>query len=64
VFLNVAIATDGCNLISRHKFLAQNLEVKIASMVSVHCHAHRLASTCYFPDAGLYIMVYETVKAL
>jgi len=60
----VAIATDGYNLISRHNFLAQNLEAKIVSMVSVHCHGHCLASACYFPDADLYSMVYETESAI
>jgi len=44
VFLHVAIVTDGCNLTSRRNFLAGNSEAKIVSMVSVHCHAHRLAS--------------------
>jgi len=40
----MAIATDGCNVIGRHNFLAQKLEAKIVSLVIVHCHAHRLAS--------------------
>jgi len=34
------------------------MEAKIVSMVSVHCHAHRLTSACYFPAADLYSMVY------
>jgi len=37
----MAVATGGCSVIGRHNFLAQNLEAKIVSMVSVHCHAHR-----------------------
>jgi len=53
-----------CNVMGPHNFLAQNLEAKIVSMVSVQCHAHRLASACYFPAAYLYNMVYETAKAL
>jgi len=60
----VAIATDGCIVIGPHNFLAQNLEAKLVSMASVHCHAHRLASACYFLDVDLYSMVYETAKAL
>ena len=63
-FLLVAIATDGCNVIGRRNFLAQKLEAKIVSMVSVHCHVHRLASACYFPAAHLYSVVYETANAL
>ena len=43
-FLHVAFATDGCNVIGRHIFLAQKLETKIVSLVSVHCHSHRCAS--------------------
>ena len=46
VFLRVAIATDGCNVVGRHNFLTQKLEAKIVGMVSVHCHAYRLASAC------------------
>jgi len=41
VFLHVAIATDGYNVIDPHNFLAQTLEAKIVSLVSVHRHAHR-----------------------
>jgi len=63
VFLHVVIATDGCNVIGRHNFLAQKLEAKIVSMVSVYCHAHRLASACYYTAADLYSTVYETAKA-
>jgi len=36
----MTIATDGCKVIRRHNFLAQNLEAKIVSLVS----AHRTAS--------------------
>ena len=64
VFLHGAIATDGCNVIGRHNFLAQKLEAKIVSLVSVHCHAHRCASACYYTAADLYSMVYEAAKAL
>jgi len=62
-FLNVAIATDGCNVIGRRNFLVQKLEAKIVRMVIVHCHTHRLASTCYYTAAELYSMLYETSKA-
>ena len=34
VFLHVAIATDGCNVVGRHNFLTQKLEAKIVGMVS------------------------------
>ena len=44
IFLHVAIATDGCNVIDPHNFLAQKLEAKIVSLVSVHRHAHRFTS--------------------
>jgi len=60
----VAIATDGCNVIGRHNFLAQKLEAKIVSLVSVHSHAHRFASTSCYTAVDLYSMVYETAKAL
>jgi len=40
IFLHVAIAADGCNVIGRHNFLMQKLEAKIVSLVSVHYHAH------------------------
>ena len=53
-FLHVATASDGYNIIGWHNFLAQMVEAKIASMVSVRCHAQRLASACYFPAADLY----------
>jgi len=43
----VAIATDGCNAIGRHNFLAQKLEAKIVSLGSVHCHAHRFGFLLY-----------------
>ena len=36
----MAIATDGCNVIGRHNFLAQKLEAEIVSLVSAHCRAH------------------------
>ena len=64
VFLHVAIARDGCSVVGRNIFLAQRLEAKSVSLVSVHCHAHRLASASYSTAAGLYNMVYETAKAL
>jgi len=59
----VPIATDGCNVIGRHNFLAQKLEAKIVSMVSVYCHAHRLTSASYYTAADLCSMVCETMKA-
>jgi len=40
------------------------LEAKIVSLVSVHCHGHRLASASYYTVADLYSTVYETAKAL
>jgi len=52
-FLNVAIVTDKhvfpergycCNVGGRHNFLAQKLEAKFVSLLSVHSHAHRFAS--------------------
>jgi len=58
----VAIATDGCNVIGQHNFLVQKLKAKIVSLVSVHCHAHRLASASYNTAADLYSMVCETAK--
>jgi len=64
VYLHVAIATDGCNVIGRHNLLPQDLEAKIVGMMSVHCHAHRLAPACYLPAADLYSMVHDTAKAL
>ena len=64
VFLHVTIATDCCNVVGRHIFLAQNLEAKIVSLVSAHCHAHHFASAPYCTAADLYSMVYETAKAL
>jgi len=63
-FLHIAIATDGCNVIGRHNFLAQKLEARIVSLASVHCHAHRFASASYNTAADLYNMVYETAKTL
>jgi len=59
----VAYAKDGCNVIGRHNFLAQKLEVKYVSLVSVHCHVHRHAFAFYYAAADLYSMVYETAKA-
>jgi len=44
--------------------MAQKLEAKILSLVSVHCHAHRLASASYYTAADFYSMVYATAKAL
>jgi len=64
VFLHVAIATDGCNVIGRHNFLPQKSEAKIVSLVSVHRHAHRFALASITTAADLYSMVYETAKAL
>ena len=52
VFLHVAIATDGCNVIGRHIFLAQNLEAKIVSLVSAHSHVQRVAY-CFTVSIGL-----------
>jgi len=43
----VATATDGCNVIGRHNFLAQKLEAKIVSLVSVHSHAYRFGLLLY-----------------
>jgi len=60
----MAIATDGCNVMGRHNFLGRKLEAKIVNFVSVHCHAHSLASVSYYTAADLYSMVYETAKAL
>jgi len=60
----VAIATDGGNVIGRHNFLAQKLEAKIVSLVSMHCHAHRLASVSYYTAADSNSIMYETTKAL
>ena len=56
VFLHAAIATDGCNVIGWHNFLAQKLEAKIVSLVSVHCHVYRfgLLLVCYrFAQCGV-----------
>jgi len=63
-FLHVAIATDGWNVIGRRNFLAQKLETKTVSMVSVHCHAHHLTSAYYYAAAYLCSLVYETAKGL
>ena len=43
----MAVATDGCNVIGRHNFLAQKLEATILSLVSVHSHAHRFCLLLY-----------------
>jgi len=59
----VAIATDGCNVIGRLNFLAQKLEAKIVNLLTVHCHAHRLALASYYTAADLYCMIYETAEA-
>jgi len=40
------------------------MEAKFVSLVTVHCHAHHLASACYYTAADLYSMVYETAKTL
>jgi len=45
-------------------FLGVKMTPKIVNLVYVHCHAHRLASACYYTAADLYSMVHETVKAL
>ena len=58
------MATGGCKVIRRHNFLAQKLEGNMVSMVSVHCHVHRLASASHYTSVGLFSMVYETAKAL
>ena len=63
IFLHVAVATDGCNVIGRHNFLAQKLEAKIVSLASLHCHVHRFASASYYTAADFYSMVYATAKA-
>jgi len=64
----VAIATNGCNVVAynigRHIVLAQKLEAKSVSLVSVQCHVLRLASASYYTAADLYSMVYETARAL
>jgi len=59
----VTIATDSGNVKERHNFLAQKLEAKFVGMVSVHCHAYRLASVSYYAATDLYNMVYENAKA-
>jgi len=52
---HVAIATDGAAAMTgRHNSLAQKLKTKIGTMVSVHCHAHRLALACCDTVADLY----------
>jgi len=60
----VAVATNGCNVIGWHNFLAQNLEAEIVRMVSVNCYAHRYALASYYIDADLYSRVCETAKTL
>jgi len=45
-------------------FMAHKLVAKIVSLISVLCHAHRLASASYYTAADLYNMVNETAKAL
>ena len=62
VFLNVTIATDGCNVIGRNNFLAQKLEAKIVSLASVHCHEHLFCLLLYCRRFGRY--GYEIAKAL
>jgi len=60
VFLHVVIATAAA-MIGRHNSLAQNLEAEIIRIVSVHCHAHRLASACSCTAADLYsVRKYES----
>jgi len=58
----MAVVTDGCNVIGRHNFLAQKLEAKIVSLVSVHGHAHRLASACYYSSALQPFLLWCTLK--
>jgi len=56
----VVIATDDCRVTGRHIFSGAEVVGKnLKYGVSVHCHAHHLASACYFPAADLYSMVYE-----
>jgi len=55
VFLHVALATDGCNVIMPTQFSGADVGSEIISTVSVHCHAHRLASACDYTAAYLYI---------
>jgi len=59
----VVIATAAA-MIGRHNSLVQKLEAEIIRMVSLRCHAHRLASACCYTAEDLYSMVYETAKAL
>ena len=59
----MVIATAAA-MIGRHNSLSQKLEAKIIRMVSLHCHAHRLASPCCCTAADLYSMVDATAKAL
>jgi len=51
--LYVAIATAAAK-IGQDNSLAQKLEAEILRMVSVRCHAHRLASACCYTAAYLY----------
>jgi len=53
----MAIATDGCNVIGRLNFLAQKLEAKSVSLVTVYCHPHRPALASYYTAAELYNIV-------
>jgi len=53
----VVIPTDDCKVIGRHNFLAQKLEAKTVSLVSVHCHVHRFASASNYTVADLHSMV-------
>ena len=46
-----------CNVIGRLNFVAQKLEAKIESLVTVHCHAHRLALASCYTAADLYSIV-------
>ena len=50
----MATATDGCNVIGRNNFLAQKLEAKIVSLVSVHSHAHRFCLLLFCRRFGQY----------
>ena len=53
IFLHVAIATDGCNVIGRHNFLSQNLEANIVSFVSAPPHFGLLLYCRRFVQCGV-----------
>jgi len=60
----MAIATKGCNVTGRHNFLAQKVEAKIVSLVSVHSHAHRFTSVYYYTAVDLYRNCESTLMQL